>query len=89
MSRPTSLTENFVRAVNGDPSLQQAGGKIDGAEAESDKDLPPGKYARFVDGANACRRWIADTVTSRGVFDPSVRTITLPRSSQIFAISKW
>jgi hypothetical protein len=47
------MTENFVRAVNGDPSLQQAGGKIDGAEAESDKDLPPGKYARFVDGANA------------------------------------
>jgi hypothetical protein len=47
------LNENFVRAITGDPSLQQAGGKIDGAEAESDKDLPPGKYARFVDGANA------------------------------------
>jgi hypothetical protein len=37
----------------GDPSLQQADGKIDGALAESDKDLPPGRYARFVDGANA------------------------------------
>jgi len=47
------MSENFVRAVNGDPSLQQAGGQIDGAGAESDKDLPPGKYARFVDGANA------------------------------------
>jgi hypothetical protein len=47
------MNENFLRAINGDPSLQQASGKIDGAEAESDKDLPPGKYARFVDGANA------------------------------------
>jgi hypothetical protein len=47
------LTENFLRAINGDPSLQQADGKIDGAQAESDKDLPPGRYARFVDGANA------------------------------------
>ncbi len=35
------LTENFLRAINGDPSLQQADGKIDGAQAESDKDLPP------------------------------------------------
>jgi hypothetical protein len=47
------LNENFVRAVNDKPSLQQDGEKIDGAEAESDKDLPPGRYARFVDGANA------------------------------------
>ena len=47
------LNENFLRAINGDPSLQQAGEKIDGAEAESDKNLPPGRYARFVDGANA------------------------------------
>jgi hypothetical protein len=47
------LTENFVRAVNDKPSLQQAGEKIDGAEAESDKDVLPGRYARFVDGANA------------------------------------
>ncbi|HEX3355522.1 MAG TPA: hypothetical protein VHS31_00975, partial [Tepidisphaeraceae bacterium] len=47
------LNENFLRAVNNNPSLQQAGEKIDGAEAESDKDLLPGRYARFVDGANA------------------------------------
>jgi hypothetical protein len=47
------MNVNFVRAITGEPSLQQAGGKIDGAEAESDKNLPPGKYARFVDGANA------------------------------------
>jgi hypothetical protein len=50
------LTENFLRAVNGEPSLQQSGGKIDGAEAESDKDVLPGRYARFVDGANAFYR---------------------------------
>jgi hypothetical protein len=50
------LNENFVLAVHDQPSLQQAGGKIDGAEAESDKDLPPGRYARFVDGANAYYR---------------------------------
>ncbi len=47
------LTENFVRAIHDQPSLQQAGERIDGAEAESDKDLPLGRYARFVDGANA------------------------------------
>ena len=47
------MNENFLRAINGEPSLQQSGGKIEGAEAESDKDLPPGRYARFVDGANA------------------------------------
>ena len=47
------LNENFLRAINDEPSLQQAGGKIDGAQAESDPNLPPGRYARFVDGANA------------------------------------
>jgi len=47
------LTENFARAIHDKPSLQQGGEKIDGAAAESDKDLPPGRYARFVDGANA------------------------------------
>jgi hypothetical protein len=47
------LTENFLRGVTGEPSLQQADGKIDGAQAETDKDVPPGRYARFVDGANA------------------------------------
>jgi hypothetical protein len=47
------LTENFLRGATGEPSLQQADGKIDGAQAESDKDLPPGRYARLVDAANA------------------------------------
>jgi hypothetical protein len=50
------MNENFLRAINGQLSLQQAGGKIDGAQAESDRDLPPGRYARFVDGANAFYR---------------------------------
>ncbi len=47
------MNENLVRAIAGEPSLQQSDGKIDGAQAETDKDLPPGRYARFVDGANA------------------------------------
>jgi hypothetical protein len=47
------LNENFLRAIRGEPSLQQSDGKIDGAQAETDKNLPPGRYARFVDGANA------------------------------------
>jgi len=50
------LTENFLRGATGQLSLQQAGEKIDGAQAESDKDLPPGRFARFVDGANAFYR---------------------------------
>jgi hypothetical protein len=47
------MNENFLRAIAGQPSLQQSDGKIDGAPAESDRDLPPGRYARFVDAANA------------------------------------
>src|SRR6185295_740284 len=50
------LTENFLRGATGEPSLQQAGGKIDGAAAETDKALPPGRFARVVDGANAFYR---------------------------------
>ena len=50
------LNENFLRGATGEPSLQQADGKIDGAAAETDKDLPPGRFARFVDGANAFYR---------------------------------
>jgi hypothetical protein len=50
------LTENFLRGATGEPSLQQAGAKIEGAEAETDKGLPPGRFARFVDGANAFYR---------------------------------
>jgi hypothetical protein len=47
------LIQSGLPAITGEPSLQQADGKIDGAQAETDKDLPPGRYARFVDGANA------------------------------------
>lgn len=50
------MGENILRAANGEPSLQEAGAKIDGAEAETDKDLPPGRFARFIDGANAFYR---------------------------------
>jgi hypothetical protein len=50
------LTENFLRAATGELSLQQADAKIQGAEAETDKGLPPGRFARFVDGANGFYR---------------------------------
>ena len=50
------LTENFLRAATGEPSLQEAGEKIDGAEAETDKDAPPGRFTHLIDAANAyCR----------------------------------
>jgi hypothetical protein len=50
------MGENLLRGATGEPSLQEAGGKIDGTEAETDKDLPPGRFARFIDGANAFYR---------------------------------
>jgi uncharacterized protein with FMN-binding domain len=50
------LGENLLRGANGDPSLQDAGAKIAGAEAETDKSLPPGRFLHFVDGANAFYR---------------------------------
>jgi hypothetical protein len=50
------MGENLLRGAAGEPSLQEAGAKIDGAAAETDKDLPPGRYARFIDGANAFYR---------------------------------
>jgi hypothetical protein len=46
------LGENLLRAANGNPSLQQDGATIAGAAAETDTSLPPGRYARFVDGCN-------------------------------------
>src|SRR5207244_2497975 len=50
------LTENFLRGAKGELSLQQAGAKIDGAEAETDKDVPPGRFMHLIDAANAwCR----------------------------------
>jgi hypothetical protein len=50
------MGENLLRGATGEPSLQEAGGKIDGAEAETDKDLPPGRFARLIDAANAFYR---------------------------------
>jgi hypothetical protein len=47
------MGENLLRAATGEPSLQEAGAKIDGAQAETDRDLPPGRFARLIDGANA------------------------------------
>jgi hypothetical protein len=46
------LGENLLRAAKGNPSLQQDGATIAGAAAETDKSLPPGRYARFVDGCH-------------------------------------
>ena len=40
---------------------QQAGEKIAGAEKETDPNLPPGKYARFVDG---CNGWYRDSANA-------------------------
>jgi len=48
------FTDNLLRAASGDPSLQQAGEKTAGAEA--DKHLPPGRYAALVDGCNGFYR---------------------------------
>jgi hypothetical protein len=56
------FTENLLRAAAGDLSLQQAGEKIAGAAAETDKNLPPGRYARFVDG---CNGWYRDPANAR------------------------
>ncbi len=46
------LNENLLRAATKERSLQQAGATIPGAAAETDKSLPPGRFARFVDGCN-------------------------------------
>jgi hypothetical protein len=50
------MGENLLRGGTGEPSLQEAGAKIDGAEAETDKDLPPGRFAHLIDAANAFYR---------------------------------
>jgi len=51
------FTENLLRAAEDRLSLQQAGEKVAGAEKETDPNLPPGKYTRFVDG---CNGWYRD-----------------------------
>jgi hypothetical protein len=45
--------ENLLRASLGQRSLQETGGAIDGAAAESDSDVPAGRYARLKDACNA------------------------------------
>jgi hypothetical protein len=50
------MGENLLRGATGEPSLQEAGAKIDGAGAETDKDLPPGRFARLIDAANTFYR---------------------------------
>ena len=50
------MGENLLRGATGEPSLQEAGAKIAGAEAETDKNLPPGRFARLVDAAHAFYR---------------------------------
>jgi hypothetical protein len=50
------LGENLLRAATGKRTLQEVGATIPGAAAETDKSLPPGRYARFVDGCNAYYR---------------------------------
>ena len=50
------MGENFLRGATGEPSLQEAGAKIDGAEAETDKNLPPGRFTHLIDAAHAFYR---------------------------------
>ena len=50
------MGENLLRGATGKPSLQEAGAKIAGAEAETDKNLPPGRFARLIDAAHAFYR---------------------------------
>ncbi|HVU17858.1 MAG TPA: hypothetical protein VHD32_13110 [Candidatus Didemnitutus sp.] len=50
------LGENFLRGATGQPSLQDAGATIAGAAAESDRDLPPGRFLHLVDAAHAFYR---------------------------------
>lgn len=50
------LNENLLRAATEKRSLQEVGATIPGAAAETDKSLPPGRFARFVDGCNAFYR---------------------------------
>jgi hypothetical protein len=58
------LGENLLRAATGERSLQETGATIAGATAESDKNLPPGRYTHFVDGCNAFFRDPANARTA-------------------------
>ncbi|HEY4301084.1 MAG TPA: hypothetical protein VGM73_09440 [Candidatus Didemnitutus sp.] len=50
------MGENLLRGATGEPSLQEAGAAIDGARAETDQGLPPGRFARLIDAAHAFYR---------------------------------
>jgi hypothetical protein len=50
------FAENLLRAAEDKRSLQQAGEKVAGAEEETDPNLPPGRFAQFVDGCNGWYR---------------------------------
>jgi uncharacterized protein with FMN-binding domain len=51
------LGENLLRGATGERSLQDVGGTIAGAAAETDKNLPPGRFTHLVD---ACNVWLRD-----------------------------
>jgi len=82
------LNENLLRGANGEPSLQQADGKIDGAQAETDKNLPPGRYARFVDAANAYFRARADADPAKFGHSSSHDTAFCQRLAELSGMSR-
>jgi hypothetical protein len=56
------LGENLLRGATGERSLQDTGGTIAGAAAETDKNLPPGRFTRLVD---ACNAWLRDPANAK------------------------
>ena len=56
------MGENLLRGATGQRSLQQDGGTIAGAAAETDKNLPPGRFAHMVD---ACNSWLRDPANAK------------------------
>ena len=56
------LGENLLRGATGERSLQDAGGTITGAATETDKSLPPGRFAHLVD---ACNSWLRDPANAK------------------------
>src|SRR6185295_3905437 len=50
------MGENLLRGAMGQPSLQEAGAGIAGAEAETDPNLPPGRFTHLIDAAHAFYR---------------------------------
>ena len=56
------LGENLLRGATGERSLQDVGGTIAGAAAETDKSLPPGRFTHLVD---ACNAWLRDPANAK------------------------